>query len=500
MAQPAILALDVGSSSVRARLHARDLKAVPEIAVRRRYGWTTDDGAMEADAEALFEHVVAVIDDAVGGEQAAGWHVEAVCMAGFWHSLVGLDGEGRATTPVYGWGDARAAGSAAALRERLDARAYHRRTGCFLHPSYPAVRLAWLCGHDPSARERVQTWTSFGDYVEGRLLGTRRISASMASASGLFELSSGGWDEEVLAAVRLDPSRLPELAAPDAAAALRGSWRQRWPALREARFFPPLGDGACASVGSGALGPARPAVTAGTSAAVRVLRRSHGSEPVPDDLWCYLLDEGHRVWGGALSNGGNALGFLRSVLAGGGDVAELDRALANALPDAHGLTVVPSLVAERGYGWTGERGGAVAGLTLATKPADVAVAWLEAIAQRCAGILERLEARFGEAEELRASGGLFHTLPAWLRTLADATGRPVRLGEDPEETSRGAAIVAARSLGWLPDLSAPAGDGLRTAAPEPERTAAHRRAAVRRARMSAALASCAVEDAQSIDN
>ncbi len=483
-----MLALDVGSSSARARLYGMDGHALASVPmVSDPYAWTTTpDGGMATDADALVERVAATVDAALRGVRAAGLEVAAVAPTTFWHSLLGVGADGAPLTPVYGWGDMRASEAALRLRERVDPAAAHARTGCFLHPSYPAAKLLWLRGAAADTFPRVAAWMSWGEYLELRLFGERRCSLSMASGTGLLDLRRRAWDPEMLAAAGVPESALSPLVDADAPALpLRGEWARRWPELRGVPWVPPLGDGACANLGSGATGTRRPAVTVGTSAAVRALWEG---EPVavPASLWCYRLDGRRLVMGRALSSGGNGVAWLRerfrlpAPAAAEAEVAAME-------PDAHGLTVLPALMGDRGPGWELWAGASVLGITQATRPAEILRAWMEGSAYRIAGALDALEGALGPCGEVVASGGAMHASPAWRRILADALGRRVTLAAEREASSRGAALVALERLGVAaaPVAEAPGGDACE---PDPARGARHREARARQEDAEARLA------------
>ncbi|CAA9380195.1 MAG: hypothetical protein AVDCRST_MAG89-5323, partial [uncultured Gemmatimonadetes bacterium] len=223
-----------------------------------------------------------------------------------------------------------------------------------------------------------------------------------------------------------------------------------WPELAAIPWFPALGDGACASLGMGAVG-ATVGLTVGTTAAVRVLR-DDPAPAVPPGLWCYRLDARRTVTGRATSNAGNVFAWLRHVLALP-PADELEAQLSAMRPAAHGLTVVPRLVPERPpYG--GSDGASMAGMTAATTPVEIARAWLEAAAFTMADALDAVEADAGRATEVVAGGGALHASPAWARMVADALGRPLRLAPDPETTLRGAALMALERLGVIGDAMA----------------------------------------------
>jgi gluconokinase len=449
---PWILAVDVGSSSVRAQwMDGAGAPLSPGVAARAEHAWhATPDGGMEADAGALADLCLGVIDRAVGAGRTAGVRPAAVALAAFWHGLVGIGAGGQAVTPLYGWGDGRARAAAEGLRARVDEAAMHRRTGCFLHELYPAARLVWLRESMGDSLPRAHAWAGIGELLALRLFGELGTSVSMASGTGLLDLRRLAWDGEMLDAAGIAADALPPIGdAPFGA--LVPEFAARWPELARVPWFPALGDGACASLGVGAAGR-RVGLTVGTSAAVRVLRDD--AEPVvPEGLWCYRLDERRTVCGRATSNAGNGFAWLRQTLRLP-PPAQLEARLAAMRPGAHGLTIVPRLVAERPPHSDGPAAGVIAGLTAATGPVEIARAWLEAAAAGMAEALDAVEAAFGPADEVVAGGGALHASPAWTRMVADALGRPLRLSPHPEATLRGAALLALERIGAVGDAAA----------------------------------------------
>lgn len=446
---PWILALDVGSSSVRAQwLDGTAAPLANGVAARAQHAWrVTDQGAMEADAEGLVDRCLQVIDGAMAAGRAAGIAPAAVATAVLWHGLVGIGADGRAATPLYGWGDGRARAAADGLRARLDEAAVHRRTGCFLHELYPAARLVWLRGAGGDSLPPASTWAGPGELLMLRLFDRLGTSLSMASGTGLLDLRRGAWDGEMLDAAGLGADALPPVDdAPFRG--LRPEFAARWPELADVPWFPPLGDGACASLGMGAAGR-RAGLTVGTSAAVRVLR-DDADAAVPDGLWCYRLDARRTVCGRALSNGGAGFAWLRRTLRLP-PPDELEARLAAMAPGAHGLSVTPRLLPERPPRGAGPETAAVAGMTAATGAVQIARAWLEASAGEMAGALDAVEAAFGPADEVVAGGGALNASPAWTRIIADALGRPMRLAPHAEPTLRGAALLALERIGAIRD-------------------------------------------------
>ncbi|MDQ2943443.1 MAG: FGGY-family carbohydrate kinase, partial [Candidatus Dormibacteraeota bacterium] len=194
----------------------------------------------------------------------------------------------------------------------------------------------------------------------------------------------------------------------------------------------------------GCTTPARRAVSIGTSAAVRVIHSSIDPS-LPAGLWRYRLDRRRFITGGALSNGGNLREWLLATLRVVDEKIETN--LRRMVPGAHGLTFMPHLAGERGLGYAPRAFGAIAGLTLATKPEDIARAGLEAIAVELARVNRRMDEVMPQAKLLVASGtGLLHS-SAWLQMVADATGHTIAPSHAKEASARGAAIFAMERLG-----------------------------------------------------
>jgi gluconokinase len=426
-----VLALDVGTSSIRAAVHGEDGESDGEVASRKY---------QTSDADELVEAVRDAVED-------AGEEVDAVGASTFGHSLLCLDERGRPASPIYMWRDTRSDDAAEWLRRRLDAAAVHARTGCHLHSSYWPAKLAWLAEEEPELFRSTARFVSFADYLYERLTGERpRCSLSLASGTGLLDLASGDWDEELLTTLGFDAERLTPLGDDPV---------EGW--------YPALLDGVCSNVGAGCVTRKRAALMVGTSGAYRILYETERPQPRPG-LFLYRADERRVLEGGALSDGGNLHGWLDDTL--GPD--EDEDSLAERDPTDHGLTFLALLGGERSPGWHAHVRGAVRGLTFDTTPRDLRQAALEGVAFRFAAVAELLP----EVEEVVATGGALEHSPGWCQLMADALARPITLSAVAEGSLRGAAVATLARLG-KPVPDAPLG---RTFEPRPDRTDAYREA------------------------
>ncbi|HEU4368139.1 MAG TPA: gluconokinase [Methylomirabilota bacterium] len=475
-----VIALDLGTSSVRATLYDAQGRVVDGRFRQMAYTpATTRDGGVEHDPARVLDAAAACLDAVVRAARRD--DVQAVGVASFWHGLLGFDAAHRPVTPLFMWADSRSTREADLLHDALDEDALHARTGCHLHASYWPAKLRWLARERPADVGRVARWGSIGEHLELAFFGEAATSLSMASGTGLLDQTALGWDAEALAAAGIEPAQLfPLVNLADGRRGLRAPWAGRWPALRGVPWFPAMGDGAASNVGSDCVDPHRIALNVGTSAALRLVTTTEVAPP--RGLWRYRLDRRRSVLGGATSEGGNVYAWCREVLRLPDDDA-VERALAERAPDVHGLTLLPFLAGERAPGWRGGRRAAIAGLSLDSTALDVVHAALEAVALRLALVYALLAPHASREHVVVASGGAISRSRAWTRMLADALGRPVHCSPESEATSRGAALFALESLGVLPDvtgLRAPLGEMV---TPDPARHARYAAALERHRRL-----------------
>ena len=336
--QPLVLAIDIGTSSTRAILYDATGRAIRRRHAQVPYEIETGlDGRSTFDAAELCRLTESVIDEVcveIGNDQVA-----AVGVSCFWHSLVGLDERGDPITPIYYWGDNRSVAQVDQLRAELDQQEWRARTGCMFHSNYWPAKLLWLEQTDPVTFAHVRQWTAPTGVMSRAWLGSEALSLCMASGTGMVDLASGNWIVAYGDLLKLDPATLPPIVDRDEPARLNPDYAARWPQLAEAQWFPALGDGACATIGSGSTDETRIAMTLGSSGATRMpVHAPLGSEPpLHDDLWIYRIDRNTALYGAAISNGGLMLDWTLELL---DDPEGLLRKEAAALaPGAHGLSI-----------------------------------------------------------------------------------------------------------------------------------------------------------------
>jgi gluconokinase len=477
-----ILALDVGTSSTRALLFDATGSAVPSVHVQRQYTLTTsNEGEVSVDADTLVAAVSETVDEALKATGSINAHIAAVAIDTFWHSLVAVDASNNALMPLITWEDTRPLTAAAELRSHEDEEAIHAETGARLHASYWPAKMRWLATTQPEVFARTAQWLSFGEYLQRKVLGNSVCSLSMASGTGLLITRKRSWDRELATHLGIKPEQLPQLGdLKDSLHGLLPEFASRWPALRDVPWFPAVGDGAAANVGSGCVDERHWALTIGTSSAMRVVVSPERTVP-PMALWLYLVDAQRGLLGGALSEGGNLLSWLDSTLKIP-SLTDADPLVADLPPDGHGLTILPFISGERSPGWHAEARATIAGIGTHTSPADIFRAGIEALAYQLDIVYEQLTSALeihDTVPQIIGSGGALLSSPTLQHVIADTLGVPIYLSKEHEASARGVALLALEALGAIPDVAQVKPDLADTIMPDAARGEIYRRAAER---------------------
>ena len=480
---PAVLAVDAGTSGVRAAV----VTAAGEVAAsayRQALPTSPMPNFVEFDPVAMGDAALEVAGRALadwGGPVAAVGITNQRASTILWERS-----SGRPVGPGVGWQDLRTVGMCLALQAQ----------GLRLAPSASATKLVFLLDLADSSRARaeagelcfgtVDTWLAW--VLSGGA--AHATDPSNAAVTGLLLPDASGWDEAVLAALRIPAAVLPEIVD---SAGVFGSAR----ALAVAGA-PPLGglagDQQASLLGQGCVSPGAAKLTLGTGGMLDVCTGATrppwpGKGPagtIPIVAW---RRGGVLTWGAeAIAiTAGTAVEWLRDGLGLLSSAAESE-ALAASVPDTGGVVFVPAFLGTGTPRWDyGARGGFF-GLTRGTGRAEMVRAVLEGVAQRGADLLEAAEADTGlSAGRLRVDGGMSANAVV-LQALADATGRPVEAAPVTEATTLGAAYLAGLAVGLWPDEAAVAASYRPRRVVEPALSEDSRRAA--RARFAAAVARC----------
>ncbi|NTW40971.1 MAG: carbohydrate kinase, partial [Cellulomonadaceae bacterium] len=170
-----------------------------------------------AEADALVAAVVRLAAQVIA---RTGLRPAAVGIASMAETGVALDADGRPLTPLLRWDGHRAGTQADALAASLGRAELFAATGVRASAKVPLATWAWLADHEPAVHAEMATWVGVADLLALVLTGRAVTDHTLAGRTMAFRLPGPdgalptSFDAELLAAVGLRPSTLPQVLGP----------------------------------------------------------------------------------------------------------------------------------------------------------------------------------------------------------------------------------------------------------------------------------------------
>ncbi|HJT74276.1 MAG TPA: gluconokinase [Chitinophaga sp.] len=441
-----IIGVDIGTSSTKVMAVQRDgsvnahhQQEYPIVQPEPGYS-EQDPGQILQAVKNGIQHVAELMKQAPA----------AVSFSTAMHSVMAIDKEGKALTPLIIWADNRSQEEVDKLKKTPLARQLYHQTGVPVHPMAPLAKILWWKEHAPEIFSQAAMFIGIKEYIFHHFLGKYITDHSTASATGLFNLQEERWNALSLQTAGITAEQLPEAVSSNT---LIGGLLPEVAAETGIPATTPLvagaSDGCLAQLGSNALDDGHATLTIGTSGAVRMA----ANKPVVDEqgrLFTYILTPGVYVTGGAINNGGVALqwylhSFIQTVSEKSVEVnPELQQAL-KVPPGSEGLLCLPYLHGERAPVWDGHAKGAFIGVQPQHTTWHFMRALLEGMAFGLLSITEALEQTAGPVKRISVSGG-FTASAGWVQLMADVFQRPMYLQPEGNASAMGAVLLGFRAL------------------------------------------------------
>ena len=383
------IGLDLGTTTLKAIIFDEGAgqpiaRAAATIPLLDTPGVDTDSDAAvvyaEQDPDAVADAATAVLAQAVTQAQTLGYYVARVGISAAMHSILPVGADERPLLPALLWMDGRAEGEARALWETPAGKELYARTGTPIHAMAPLAKLLWLRAHRPDVFAAATRFVSLKEWIWRRWLGAWEVDASIASATGLYNLRENAWDGDALRLTGVDATRLSTLVPTTIArAGLRDERLLAAGLSARTPFVIGASDGVLANLGlgviSGGASEASDAValTIGTSLALRAGSATPMTDPATR-AFCYVLDQGRYVVGAASNSGGSVLEWLGGVLRDETQGATAESGLTGLLDkagtvEAGELFCLPYLTGERAPLWSAQARASFIGLDARHTPA-----------------------------------------------------------------------------------------------------------------------------------
>jgi len=453
------LGLDIGTSGVKAILvtPAGEVEAAASTPLALS---TPQPGWAEQDPDAWWQATLTSVRALLA--QRPGARVAAVGISGQMHSSVFLDAAGAVIRPALLWCDGRTTAECAEITARAGGEQQLREW-----VSNPALegftlpKVLWLRNHEPAAFQRLARVLLAKDFIRFRLTGALAAEPSDASGTLMYDPTRQRWSAEIMQAVALPLSLLPDVGGSAEVLGRISAGAARASGLAEGT--PVVGggaDNACGAAGVGAVAPGEAVSSWGTSGTVLAPTARPLVDPgLRAHTFCHVLPDVWYVMGVILSAGGAFAWYrdqLARELAGTADAdMALNQEAAAIPPGADGVTFLPYLQGERTPHRDAAARGAFLGLSLAHSRAHLTRAVLEGVCFALRDSLTILQELGLSPSSLLLTGGGAKS-PFVRRLQADVFGLPVCTVNREEGPAYGAALLAAVGAGAFPDLPAAA--------------------------------------------
>ena len=453
-----VLAIDQGTTSTRAIVF--DAAARPVATAQREFPQHyPEPGWVEHDPEDIWRDTMAVVAEvlaAVDSGSLAGTGItnqrETVVV---WDRATG--------EPIHRaivWQDRRTAETCERLKRDGVEPEVRSKTGLLLDPFFSATKIAWILDNVPGARIRAERGELAAGTIDSFLLwrlsggAVHATDVTNASRTSLLDIHRGQWDADLCRLFSVPEALLPSVHDNSHVFGLFA------PGLfdRQIPIAGMAGDQQAALFGQACFERGMVKSTYGTGCFMLV---NTGEQAVASEHRL-LTTPAYRIGGtttyaleGSIFVAGAAVKWLRDGL---GVIAHASdtHSMATALPDSHGVYMVPAFVGLGAPHWDPNARSAIFGLTLGATGAHLARAALEATAYQTRDLIEAMVADgCASPAAIRVDGGM--TANDWLcQFLANVTEVPVERPAHLETTAIGAAFHAGLATGvWsgLDELS-----------------------------------------------
>lgn len=426
-----ILAVDVGTSSLKAVLYAQDGGLL--AASTRRYDLVSvQPGWAEGDPEEWWQALGSTLSDlAEQGHDLD--RVEAVAFTGQMHTAVLLDETGEVVPPTILWLDRRAARETVELQQRLGLPPYQ------LNSTFTLPKLLWLYRHRPDvlAKTRKILWPK--DYLRFRLTGEVCTDLTEPGGAVLLDWESRAYAEERIALVGLEADVLPPIRPADSSGGLAQPEVARSLGLsQDVRIVVGMGDVAALF---GAAPPRQGRATCSMGSSSMVFAPLAAGQAVVDPahrIHVYPFGPYPMVGGVSSTTGASLLWAYEKLCQGKKLGVSFEQYMARALevePGSEGLCFLPFLAGERNPYWSDAMRGGFYGLQLIHDDRHFMRAVMEGVAYSLRHLLDICEELEVPIEEIALAGGGAIT-PGLPQILADVCGRDILIYAGEETVTR----------------------------------------------------------------
>jgi gluconokinase len=442
------LGIDIGTTSVKAIAFSLSGEIISKHSVSYSIHHPQPNQS-EQEPDEIFNATVNCINNIVG--EMKNISPVFLCFSAAMHSLIAMDENAEPLTKSIIWADNRAAAIAEKLKNSEEGKLFYQSTGVPVHPMSPLCKIIWLKENEPKIFSNAHKFIGIKEYIFFKIFGEYVVETSIASATGLLNIKTLEWDENILNFVGISKEKLSKIVSVKQIFYLKTSTKNSKKIIlniaAETPFVIGGSDGAMANTGEAANVPNAMVVTVGTSIAARIISKKIMLDEAMR-TFCYHVKDDEYIIGGAGNNGGIVLQWLKEKIFQDEKNYEDFLKLAEDIPSSSGLLFLPYLLGERAPIWNADAKGIFFGLTIEHTKAHFIRAAMEGVTYALYSIGKILTEKI-EIAEIYAGGG-FAQNECWLQMLADIFNKQIFITASIESSALGAVITGMEALNIKP--------------------------------------------------
>lgn len=439
MKRELVIGLDIGTTSVKAVIFDMNGKLIAEAEKMITTYYPYPEWAEQNPLEIERSSVLAIRDVTKKGNVQED-ELLTIGISCAMHSLICTNENYEPLSEMIIWSDGRSSEQAEKIMRR-NGKEIFLKTGTPIHPMTPFVKLLWMRENQFGAYQNAAYFMTMKEFLLQKWFGERVIDYAMASSTGLMNIKTLDWDDEVLEIAGIKRTQLSKIAPPtEVLINIRADIAKEMGISTSVPFVLGSADGQLANLGSGAISPGEVNVSVGTSGAIRqFIKGTNVNERL--ETFTYAFTDDTSIVGGPTNNGGIALQWFKELIEFEGTHDELVAGAEQVEVGADGIIFLPYVNGERAPLWNQRAKGNFYGLSIGHKKEYLVRAVLEGITFNIYQIGKSLEAVAGPPKKISVNGGLSQST-LWVQIMADVFGKDIHLSDTHHNAAWGAAWTA----------------------------------------------------------
>ena len=437
--------IDLGSTNIKIAIYSEDFKLIDRQS--RPVEYIRENGFVEFDA-LTYCQILTELLSAMAVENGIKT-IRQIAFTGQAESLVVLGADGKPLMNAISWMDERSTEECKILEQQFPHEICEAVTGQMaVLPTWPATKILWLQKNKPEIYEAADTYMLLKDYVVYYLTGEKKSDMSIATFSFYFDIYKKCYWSEMLDAIGVKLSQLPELVEPCSVA---GTLKAGMISGLEPGTAVNVGtlDHFAGMIGAGNILPGGVTLSTGTVMAMTVMADESMAHNTGIAMHYGFLPDTH-IMLPVVESGGVSLEWFRRACMKNVTYDEMNATLARR--ERNDLLFLPYMVGTNAPEFDADAKGVFWGLRQEHDNIDMAGAIMEGVAYVLQKNLVHIHKNGIQLNNIIATGGGAKS-PIWCQLYADITGLPVRIPTEKEAACLGAAMIAAVADGKYADFT-----------------------------------------------